>query len=96
MFRPYPMATAGIPQKLSFDVYNKIFHYQFYPGLHFEGIPTEIYIPPIHYPERKFVVSTSPNLDWKFSEENKNVILIFNGIETSPDQLLFITISPKY
>jgi hypothetical protein len=90
------MATAGIPQQLSFNVYTKIFHYQFYPGLHFEGIPTEIYVPPMHYPERKFDISTSSHLDWKFSEENPNVLLLFNGIESSPDQLQFITISPKY
>ena len=90
------MATAGHPHKLSFDVYTKVFNYQFYPDPSFEDVvPTEIFVPPMQYPDGKFDVFTSSNVEWKFSEENENIILVFNSRESSPDRIAFVAISPE-
>ena len=29
--RPYPMATAGTPYSLSFNIYSRIFEFKFFP-----------------------------------------------------------------
>jgi hypothetical protein len=65
---------------------------QFYPDPALQGLPTEIYIPPIHYPGKKFDVSASSNLEWSVSEENENILLIYCN-NFSADQISFISIS---
>lgn len=47
--RPYPLATAGTPLKLSFDIERRLFLYTF---RHEAGItqPTEIFVPDYQYP----------------------------------------------
>ena len=89
------MATAGRPVKLEFDIYTKVFDYQFHPDPSFEGIPTEIFVPPMQYPDGKFEIATSANLEWMMSELNPNVLLVFNSLESSPDQIAFVKILPK-
>ncbi len=47
--RPYPIATAGEPVRLSFDMRRRIFEYTFRhdPAV---SAPTEVYLPQIQYP----------------------------------------------
>ena len=90
------MATAGRPLKLEFDVYTRVFDYQFHPDPTFEGIATEIFVPPLQYPDAKFEVITSTNVEWRMAEDNPNVLLIFNSLESSPEQVAFVKILPKF
>jgi hypothetical protein len=48
VIRPYPVATAGSPIRMSFDVRKKIFIYRFRHDPAASG-PTQIYIPEYHY-----------------------------------------------
>ena len=47
--RPYPVATAGEPLRLRFDMRRSTFEYTFRHDPDAAG-PTEIYVPPVHYP----------------------------------------------
>lgn len=92
--RPYPMATVGRPYKLTFDVKTRIFEYQFYPDLTIKQ-PSEIFVPPLHYPQRRYSVSTSENLKWAISQNNENIILVYNTPNGSSNKIEFIRIVPK-
>lgn len=48
LVRPYPRATAGIPQALKFDTKTRHFSYSYTPRT--TQLPTEIDMPPLHYP----------------------------------------------
>jgi hypothetical protein len=48
VIRPYPVATAGDPMRISFDIKKKIFIYRFRHDPAAEG-PTQIYVPEYHY-----------------------------------------------
>ena len=74
--RPYPVATVGVPYRLTFDIKTKIFEYQFYPDTT-KNYPTEIFVPPLHYPSKSYSVETSKNLKWSRSKEDKNKILVY-------------------
>lgn len=87
------MATAGRPYKLSFDVFTKVFNYQFYPDLTL--FATEIYVPHLHYPDQNYEVIASPNMEWRISENNENVLLVFNNPESSSDQMAVVSITRK-
>ena len=48
--RPYPLATAGLPQKLIYDFDSREFHYKYIIKSGSNGnYPTEIFIPPMIY-----------------------------------------------
>lgn len=55
--RPYPLATAGEPLRLAFDMKKRIFEFTF---RHETGVsePTEIYVPRLQYP-RGFYIEVS-------------------------------------
>jgi hypothetical protein len=48
--RPYPMATAGTPLRMRYDVRSRVFRYRFRhdPDV---AAPTEIFVPRLHYPK---------------------------------------------
>jgi len=48
--RPYPLATAGIPLRLSFDYQTGAFEYAFKDPENKKTTPTRLYIPLLHYP----------------------------------------------
>ena len=48
--RPYPQATAGIPQAIAFGPDSKIFTYSFAVEATIASNTTEVYIPVLHYP----------------------------------------------
>jgi hypothetical protein len=50
VIRPYPLATAGTPIRLSFDIQNKRFEYE-YIGNPEISVPTLIFLPSFHYGE---------------------------------------------
>jgi len=47
--RPYPMATAGKPVSLSFNIRNRVMNYTFEHDPSIDA-PTEIFLPALHYP----------------------------------------------
>ena len=49
IIRPYPIATAGVPLKLSFDIQRRIFVYEFKHDPAIQN-QTEIFVPGYHYP----------------------------------------------
>ena len=62
--RPYPTATNGMPHSMSFDVYSAAFSFEFYPSVGDLTIPTEIFVPEMHYPNMDYLVTASPDLLW--------------------------------
>ena len=88
------MATAGLPVKLSFDIHTKNFEFQFYPDKSRKN-PSEIFVPPLHYPKKGYSVLTSENVKWTLSSNNENIILLYNGQNSSPDKIEFIRLIPK-
>lgn len=89
--RPYPMATAGSPYKLSFDIKTRIFEFQFYPNPAVKH-PTEIFVPPLHYPAKSYSVATSKNLKWTPGPDN--ILLVFSGAAANSDKIEFVRITP--
>jgi hypothetical protein len=88
------MATVGKPYKLAFDIKTRIFEYQFYPDLTIKQ-PSEIFVPPLHYPQHQYSVLTSENLKWTISQTIENIILVYNKPQASSDKIEFIRIVPK-
>merc|ERR1712142_408734 len=84
--RPYPQATAGTPAGLKFEFDTRIFQYKFIPNTAIPS-PTEIFVPPLIYPEG-FDVIVSSALEW---EQDGNKILL----RANDDTLAFIHIMPK-
>jgi len=84
--RPYPQATAGTPDSLQFDFDTRIFRYTFETNTAIPS-PTEIFVPPLIYPEG-FDVIVSSALEW---EQEGNKIIV----RANEDTLSFVHIMPK-
>ena len=71
--RPYPRATAGEPLRLSYDIYRRVFTFEFRhdPAIH---APTEIFIPDYPYPNGYNVWITDGELEIRKEEQ----ILIYH------------------
>ena len=61
--------------------------------------PTEIFVPKIHYPNKKYIVKTSKDLTWRVSPQNEDILQLFikpslftNEVTTTSS---FITITPQ-
>jgi hypothetical protein len=69
--RPYPLATAGEPLRLSFDINQRVFSYAF---KHDPAItaPTEIFVPDFQYP-RGYKVWISDG-SWEACKETQKII----------------------
>ena len=75
--RPYPIATAGSPQKLTYDPTSKEFYYEFRINNAIRNnYPTEIFVPPMTYPNSQFEIEMSDFLSWEFSPDDHNVIFV--------------------
>ena len=68
--RPYAMKTAGTPEKMNFDLKNRIFQYTFLPDPTL-AVSTEIFIPSVHYPDG-YLVELSAG---RYEKDEKNSIL---------------------
>ena len=92
--RPYPMITKGVPVKLSFDIISKSFRYEF--EISPENGFTEIYIPPLIYPNRQFELELSDSLSWEFSDNNANVIVVHMSSDRRKEVAnpVFVSIKP--
>jgi hypothetical protein len=77
LLRPYPIATAGIVRKVSFDYKKKTFEFEFD---HDENIqaPTEIFIPNYQYPSGYKVFAS----DGEFEMDTENQKLIYKHSQT--------------
>ena len=79
--RPYPIATNGIPKKMTYDYASKEFHFEFIPSSNETSFknecpPTEIFVPPITYPNSQFDIEMSDSLSWMFSPDDLNIIFV--------------------
>ena len=80
--RPYPIATAGIPIKLSFDIWKGEFKYEFHarteenPAIA-KNYPTEIFVPKLQYPRKEYIVEVSKDISWRISPSNEDIIQLF-------------------
>jgi len=74
--RPYPIATAGEPLRLSFDPFTGVFEFIYRADLSIEH-PTEIYMPNLQYPSG-YKVEVS---DGKYSRDKDNQRLIYQHSE---------------
>jgi hypothetical protein len=69
LIRPYPIATAGKPVQVKFDIHKKRFEYVFDhdPGI---DAPTELYVPNFQYP-RGFTVTAPAGTAYPDSETQR-------------------------
>lgn len=90
--------------QLSFDTWKKRFRYEFHGKLNKnrfldKQFPTEIFIPKIHYPNRKYVVKTSDDITWRISPKNEDILQLFLKPSIFTNEVTatssFITITPK-
>ena len=85
--RPYPKATAGLPKKLTYDSTLKEFYYEFQINSALSNdYPTEIFVPPMTYPNSQFDIEMSDSLSWEFSLDDPNMIFVsktkaYNNLE---------------
>ena len=91
--RPYPTATYGVPHSLSFDVNSAAFAFDFYPAVEDLTIPTEIFVPEMHYPNMSYDLTVSADLT--FTQEG-TVLKVFATKASSPTVLSSVTISPQH
>jgi len=64
--RTYAQAIAGTPTRMQFDFKTKAFELDFTTRPNNQGLPTEIFVPGISYPNG-FTVETSDNVQWKMA-----------------------------
>jgi hypothetical protein len=87
--RPYPMATAGEPLQLSFDIRKGAFEYEFRHDPEISA-PTVVFLPRLHYPDG-YLVEIS---DGEYQvEAEKQQLLYYHNSERSVHKLQ-ITRSP--
>ncbi|TRY67375.1 hypothetical protein TCAL_12092 [Tigriopus californicus] len=94
--RPYPRAIDGIPTLLRFDINTKVFRFEFWSELRF-GVYTEVFIPPLHYPNGNYRVDLSPQLIWLKDSKNVNVIKMSRNPtipQAKSPQSYFVEITP--
>jgi hypothetical protein len=86
--RPYPRFTAGEPLLYKFDSKKKEFTFEYRCSSDDLGIPTEVFIPKIHYPNGIKVIVESGYLDYSIQENNIKLIsheIGFCKIRVIPD-----------
>lgn len=86
--RPYPQFTAGEPLLYNFDSKKKEFTFEYRCSSDDLGIPTEVFIPKIHYPNGIKVIVESGYLDYSIQENNIKLIsheIGFCKIRVIPD-----------
>ena len=88
--RPYPTATNGMPQSMSFDVYSAAFSFEFYPSVDDLAIPTEIFVPEMHYPSMDYLVTASPDLLW---EQDGSILKVYATEASQPNVSSFVNIT---
>jgi hypothetical protein len=88
--RPYPMATYGVPHNITFNVHSGEFLYEFYPSVKDRNVPTEIFVPEMHYPEKSFLVTVSSDLIWTDWERG---IKVYARNSASPKTLASVRIT---
>ena len=83
--RPYPIATAGEPIQLSFDMYRRVLRYTF---RHDPAViePTEIFVPPFQYPFGYSVWMT----DGTFLKDDERHILKYRHTLGRPEHTIII------
>ena len=88
--RPYPAATNGMPHSMSFDVYSAAFSFEFYPSVDDLTIPTEIFVPEMHYPNMDYAVTACPDLLW---EQDGSILKVYATEASLPNVLSFVNIT---
>lgn len=68
VIRPYPVATAGTPLRLSFDMQRCIFTYEFSHDPAVQA-PTEIFVPHYHYPNGYDIWTTDGEFEVNMDEQ---------------------------
>ena len=91
--RPYPIATSGTPQKLTYDYLSKEFRYEYCPDITLSK-PTEIFVPPLSFPNHQFDIELSETLSWELSTNNPNVILV-SSVSKPPKNSVYIKLLPR-
>ena len=64
-----------MPTNLTYDFVNKDFVYKFLPDAE-NSQPTEIYVPPLSFPNSQFNLDLSSELNWSLSPNDPNIVLI--------------------
>ena len=72
---------------------SKIILFNFYSSITTGDGQTEIYVPPLIYPNHEFDLQLSESLSWKISDKDPNVLIISS--ETNVDEPVFVSINPR-
>lgn len=68
VIRPYPIATAGQPLRMSFDINRRVFQYEFRHDPDAQAL-TEIFVPNYHYPKGYQVWITDGECDVRVEDQ---------------------------
>jgi len=73
--RPYARAIAGMPNQMHYDLNTRTFLFTYSIDTSITQ-PTEIYVPPLVYPDASYNITVNENIQWKVDTTNPNVILL--------------------
>lgn len=86
--RPYARKVSGIPVKMNFDLYHRVFTLLVVSVQ--SQHPTEVFVPLLHYPAGIKVSVSSGHWD---HQEEAQVLLWWHGSDSAAESEHFITIS---
>jgi hypothetical protein len=73
--RVYARAIAGKPLAMQYIASQRLFYLSYYIDTTMKQ-PTEIYIPPIQFPQASYNITVNNALKWTIDPTNANIILV--------------------
>lgn len=96
--RVYARAIAGPPIVMQYDPMQRSFTLSYNIDISIDE-PTEIFIPPLHFPNASYSVTIDGPLTWNVDPDNENVILVQRTAQSlgdkNPNQVGTVRINPK-
>ncbi|CAF1172342.1 unnamed protein product [Adineta steineri] len=96
--RIYARAISGKPLAMQYIASQRLFYLSYYINPAIEE-PTEIYIPPLQFPQQGYNVTVNAVLKWKIDPLNSNIILVEPNVQlvksNNPSMIGIVEICPK-
>jgi hypothetical protein len=96
--RVYARAIAGPPISMQYNATLRSFYLSYNIDISISE-PTEIFIPPLHFPNASYIVTLDGPIKWNVDPDNENVILVTRTEQSvrngNPNQVGTVNIKPK-
>ncbi|NJO01763.1 MAG: hypothetical protein HC880_08800 [Bacteroidia bacterium] len=78
LVRPYPIYTAGIPLRLSFDIRRSMFEFEFQHEDNLRQVATEIFVPKFQYPHGCKVIVSDGSFELR---EDQQRLIYYHSVD---------------